>query len=183
MSELRSTGRPWTDSTDCRPRASDPRAVEEPAQHQHRMAVTPQRAPTLPCPPLGAVTSEKAGQEGNGGLPDRERGGVADRIGHAGPRSESIFGRTASSTEVPHPTWSSPRHRPRPATQHRYWERLNESRGANIQALRTNQNGSCPLKIEEPVILAVSSRVPADPVFRTPPDRTDNRFRRVEHRL
>jgi hypothetical protein len=82
----------------------DPGAVEEPAQHQHSVAVAAQHASALPRPASGAFTSENAGQERDGGLPDREHGGVADRIGHAGPRQESIFGRTASSTEVPHPT-------------------------------------------------------------------------------
>jgi hypothetical protein len=82
----------------------DPGAVEEPAQHQHGVTETPQRAPTLPRPAPGPLTSEEPGQERDSGLPDREHGGVADRIGHAGPRRESIFRRTASSTEVLHLT-------------------------------------------------------------------------------
>jgi len=36
----------------------DPGAVEEPAQHQHGVAVTPQRAPALPRPAPGPLTSE-----------------------------------------------------------------------------------------------------------------------------
>jgi hypothetical protein len=65
---------------------SDPGAVEEPAQHQHRVLVAAQHAPPLPCPAHGALTSKETGQERDGGLLDREHGGVADRIGHAGPR-------------------------------------------------------------------------------------------------
>jgi len=106
----------------------DTGAVEEPAQHQHRVAVTAQRAAALPRAALDPLASKKAGQERDGGLPDRERGGVADRIGHAGPRRESIFGRTASPAEVPRPTRSSPHARrvAAQAAQLRYWERLTD---------------------------------------------------------
>jgi hypothetical protein len=53
-----------------------PGSVEKPAQYQHRMAVAAQRAPTLPRPTLGPLTSEKTGQERDSKLPDREHGGV-----------------------------------------------------------------------------------------------------------
>jgi hypothetical protein len=36
---------------------------------------------------------------------------VADRIGHAGPRGESIYRRTVPSTEILHPAGSAPRRR------------------------------------------------------------------------
>jgi hypothetical protein len=62
----------------------DSGAVDEPAQHQHGLAVAVQCPSAVPGSAAGPLTCEKAGQERGGGLPDREHGGVGDRIGHAG---------------------------------------------------------------------------------------------------
>jgi hypothetical protein len=60
-----------------------PGAVEEPAQDQHRLAVAAQRPPPASGASAPALGGQQAGHEQHGGLPDREHGGVADRIGHS----------------------------------------------------------------------------------------------------
>src|SRR5690349_17855696 len=60
--------------------------VEEPAQHQDRVAPRVQRSPTRPGAALVLVIGQQLGQAGGRVFPDREYAGVGDRIGHAGPR-------------------------------------------------------------------------------------------------
>src|SRR5512146_3348436 len=85
-------------------RLTEPGGVEQPAQHHDRLPGAAQCASTVSRPASGAFSGQQLGDERDGGLPDREYSGVGDKIRHAGPRRESIFGRTVSSTEVPPPT-------------------------------------------------------------------------------
>jgi hypothetical protein len=58
-------------------------AVDEPAQDQHRLPIAAQRPPPISRTSATALGGQETGHEQHGGLPDREHGGVTDRIGHA----------------------------------------------------------------------------------------------------
>jgi hypothetical protein len=77
------TGRPRGSDRVVRRELGQPGAVTEPAQHQHGLPVAAQRPPPASRALTTALGGQQAGHEGHGGFPDREHGGVGDRIGHS----------------------------------------------------------------------------------------------------
>jgi hypothetical protein len=60
-----------------------PGAVDEPAQHQHRLPIAAQRSTPPPGTASALLSDKRAGHEQHGLLGDRKHGGVGDRIRHS----------------------------------------------------------------------------------------------------